>query len=45
MTDVANNTLPSYAFIEAAYGVSDEHPGSGQSILYGQKRLPPSSMR
>ncbi|MGA8834086.1 MAG: alkaline phosphatase family protein [Candidatus Sulfotelmatobacter sp.] len=39
MTDVANNTLPSYAFIEAAYGVSDEHPGSGQSILYGQKEV------
>ena len=39
MTDVANNTLPSYAFIEAAYGVADEHPGSGQSILQGQQRV------
>ena len=39
MADVANNTLPSYAFIEAAYGASDEHPGSGQSILTGQQEV------
>jgi phospholipase C len=39
MTDVANNSLPSYAFIEAAYGASDEHPGSGQSILTGQQKV------
>ncbi|HUI84535.1 MAG TPA: alkaline phosphatase family protein [Candidatus Binatia bacterium] len=39
MTDVANNTLPSYAFIEAAYGHGDEHPGSGQSILEGQQQV------
>jgi phospholipase C len=39
MTDVANDTLPSYAFIEAAYGASDEHPGSGQSILAGQQEV------
>ena len=39
MSDVANNTLPSYAFIETAYGSSDEHPGSGQSILQGQKQV------
>jgi phospholipase C len=39
MTDVANNSLPSYAFIEAAYGASDEHPGSGQSILTGQQEV------
>jgi phospholipase C len=38
-TDTTNNTLPSYAFIETAYGVSDEHPGSGQSILDGQKQV------
>lgn len=38
-TDVASNTLPSYAFIETAYGHSDEHPGSGQSILYGQAQV------
>ncbi|MGA3349623.1 MAG: alkaline phosphatase family protein [Candidatus Sulfotelmatobacter sp.] len=38
-TDLANNTLPSYAFIETAYGQSDEHPGSGQSILEGQQQV------
>ncbi|MGA2961611.1 MAG: alkaline phosphatase family protein [Candidatus Korobacteraceae bacterium] len=35
-TDVANGTLPSFGFIETNYGHSDEHPGSGQSILTGQ---------
>jgi phospholipase C len=35
-TDVANGTLPSFAFIEAGYGNNDEHPGSGQSVLAGQ---------
>lgn len=35
-TDIANGTLPSFAFIEAGYGNNDEHPGSGQSILTGQ---------
>ncbi|HVR26585.1 MAG TPA: alkaline phosphatase family protein [Candidatus Polarisedimenticolia bacterium] len=39
LKDVANNTLPSYAFIETAYGNSDEHPGSGQSILAGQQQV------
>jgi len=39
LSDVKNNTLPSYAFIEAAYGSSDEHPGSGQSILQGQQEV------
>lgn len=38
-TDVANGTLPSFAFIEAGYGFSDEHPGSGQSILAGQSQV------
>jgi phospholipase C len=38
-TDVANGTLPSFAFIEAGYGFSDEHPGSGQSILVGQNEV------
>ena len=33
-TDLQNNTLPAFAFIES--GASDEHPGSGQSILSGQ---------
>src|SRR6202044_1071648 len=37
--DVANKKLPSYAFIETAYGASDEHPGSGQSILQGQQQV------
>jgi phospholipase C len=39
MSDAANDTLPSYAFIEAAYGAGDEHPGSGQSILRGQQQV------
>ncbi len=39
LSDVQNNTLPSYVFIEAAYGSSDEHPGSGQSILEGQQQV------
>jgi len=37
--DVANGTLPSFAFIEAGYGNNDEHPGSGQSILTGQAQV------
>jgi phospholipase C len=39
LSDVANNALPSYSFIEAAFGASDEHPGSGQSILQGQQQV------
>jgi phospholipase C len=39
LSDAASNNLPSYAFIEAAYGSSDEHPGSGQSILQGQQQV------
>jgi phospholipase C len=39
LTDVANNALPSYSFIETAYGQSDEHPGSNQSILVGQQEM------
>ena len=38
-TDLTNNALPSFAFIEAGYGNSDEHPGSGQSILTGQAEV------
>jgi phospholipase C len=38
-TDLSNNTLPSFAFIEAGYGNNDEHPGSGQSILLGQAEV------
>jgi phospholipase C len=37
--DLNNNTLPSFAFIEAGYGVDDEHPGSGQSVLEGQAQI------
>ncbi len=33
-TDLTNNTLPAFGFIEA--GNSDEHPGSEQSVLNGQ---------
>jgi phospholipase C len=39
LSDVSNNSLPNYAFIEAAYGATDEHPGSGQSILAGQQKV------
>jgi len=35
-TDLANGTLPSFAFIEAGYGLNDEHPGSASSVLQGQ---------
>ncbi len=38
-TDLANGTLPSFAFIEAGYGNNDEHPGSGQSVLSGQLQV------
>ncbi len=38
-SDLANGTLPSFAFIEAGYGNNDEHPGSGQSILLGQAQV------
>jgi phospholipase C len=38
-TDLTNNALPSFAFIEAGYGNNDEHPGSGQSILLGQAQV------
>ncbi len=38
-TDMANNTLPSFSYIEPGYGVNDEHPGSGQSIFTGQAEV------
>jgi phospholipase C len=38
-TDLQNGTLPSFAYIEAGFGVNDEHPGSGQSILTGQSQV------
>jgi phospholipase C len=38
-TDLTNNTLPSFAWIEPGYSNNDEHPGSGQSILLGQAQV------
>jgi len=38
-TDVQNNILPQFAYIETDFGASDEHPGSGQSILSGQNEV------
>jgi len=38
-TDVKNNTLPAFSFIESGSGRNDEHPGSGQSILVGQTEV------
>jgi|CZKL01.1.fsa_nt_gi phospholipase C len=35
-TDVASGTLPAFSFIEAGYGLNDEHPGSFQPVLLGQ---------
>ncbi len=35
-TDLTNGTLPSFAFIEPGYGLTDEHPGSSESVLDGQ---------
>lgn len=37
--DLKNDTLPSFAYIEPGYGVNDEHPGSGESILTGQAQV------
>ena len=38
-TDLTNNALPSFAFIDPGFGNNDEHPGSGQSILLGQAEV------
>ena len=38
-TDLTNGKLASFSFIEAGYGRNDEHPGSGQTILYGQAQV------
>jgi phospholipase C len=38
-TDLTNNALPSFAFIESGYGNNDEHPGSGQSVIAGQNQM------
>jgi len=37
--DLANGTLPSFAYIEAGYGQNDEHPGSFQPVLVGQLQM------
>ena len=39
LTDMNNGTLPAFAYIEPGYGISDEHPGSGASILVGQQEM------
>lgn len=36
ITDMRNGTLPAFAWVEPGYSHTDEHPGSGQSILLGQ---------
>src|SRR5690348_16327512 len=38
-TDLTNGTLPAFAYIEPRYGISDEHPGSGTSVLVGQEEV------
>ena len=38
-TDLASGSLPDFAFIEAGYGLNDEHPGSSSSILLGQQQV------
>jgi phospholipase C len=37
--DLTGGALPSFAFIEAGYGLNDEHPGSTTSILGGQAQV------
>jgi phospholipase C len=37
--DLANGTLPSFAFIESGSGFNDEHPGYQQSVLDGQAQV------
>jgi phospholipase C len=38
-SDLINGTLASFTFIEPAYGITDEHPGSFQPILLGQQQM------
>ena len=40
-SDIQNNALPAFAFIESGSDFDDEHPGSSQSILAGQAISPP----
>jgi phospholipase C len=39
LTDLSSGTLPAFAYIEPGYGISDEHPGSGATILIGQQQM------
>jgi phospholipase C len=39
ITDMQNGSLPAFAYIEPGFGHTDEHPGSGQSILSGQSAV------
>jgi phospholipase C len=38
-SDLTNKTLPSFAWVEPGFSHTDEHPGSGQSILLGQAQV------
>jgi phospholipase C len=38
-TDSSAGTLANFSYIEPAYGLNDEHPGSGQSIFTGQMHM------
>jgi phospholipase C len=38
-TDVSKGALASFSFIETGAGVTDEHPGSGSSVLTGQSEV------
>ena len=38
-TDVKNNALPAFAFIESGSGLNDEHPSSNNSVLTGQAEV------
>jgi len=38
-TDMTNNALPSFVWIDPGYGLNDEHPGSGQPVTQGQYEM------
>jgi phospholipase C len=39
VAEMNNNTLPGFAWVEPGYSHTDEHPGSGQSLLRGQAAI------
>lgn len=39
ITDMQSKSLPNFAWVEPGYSHTDEHPGSGQSILVGQAAI------